>query len=342
MSRLATVLFVSAAAVACGCASVFQGTTQTIPVTSNPPGAQLQVFVEGERTADAETPTTVKVKKGNDVELQLQLRGYRPAHVELDRSLSGGFFADLMLVAPIPFIVDLADGAAWKYAKAIDVTLVPVRTPATDADAFAEPGVVEGAAGRARPSPRRDLRFTVALLIGTGYGWSSGNADVNADTKFSGTSWARLGHLVPEIGLLSLQDRMFVSAGARYQVIDGTTDVFATGRDFQARRSALAFFSKLGWLLRSPERTLQPYLSVAWGWGRIAHLARLPQLPCGPQGNEACVDTVSSGPWFLGAGAGLRWRLTDQLFAVLALEGQSGAPQRTTNVDGDVGLSMMF
>jgi hypothetical protein len=137
---------------------------------------------------------------------------------------------------------------------------------------------------------------------------------------------------------------MFLSVSGRYQVVEGATDVYTLGRVFHTRRTARAVFSKFGWLFRAPERRLHPYVSLAWGFGQIAHLAPLPRAGriCGPQMNEACVDTVASGPWFLGAGGGLRWSLTDHLQAVLALEAQVSVPHRNYNGDVDVGVAVVF
>jgi len=62
----------------------------------------------------------------------------------------------------------------------------------------------------------------------------------------------------------------------------------------------------------------------------VVHLARLGLAPsCGPTRNEPCVDTITSGPLFIGAGAGLRYRMARHLDAILALDAQLGTPDRT-------------
>lgn len=289
-------------------------------MTSDPPGARLQVFQDKRLTADATTPASILVRKGSDVTLQLQRPGQPPVRVQLDRSISGGFLADLWQLSPVGIIVDLASGAAWKHQEAVDLSL----------------------ASELAPPAKRDLRLTVALLAGTGYGWTSGTGDVNRDARYSGYSSAGLGHLVPEIGVLSVRERMFLSVRGRYQVVEGATDVYSAGRVYRTRRTARAVFSKFGWLLRAPEHRIRPYVSLAWGWGQIVHLAPLPPLLCGPQNDQPCVDTITFGHWFLGAGGGLQWGLTEHLHAVLALDVQVSVPQRNYNADIDVGLATVF
>ena len=190
------------------------------------------------------------------------------------------------------------------------------------------------------------VRVSAGLLAGTGYGWASGTGDVNADIPFSGASWAQLGHMIPELTLLFPRARLFASASVRYQTITGTTDVYTPNQVFHARRSAWALFQKLGWFPRAPEARLQPYVSFAIGRGAIAHAARLPPQNCGPANDQRCVDTVTLGPWFVGAGAGLRARLADHLDALLALDAQLGyelpLDHRGYNLDLNVGMAAVF
>jgi hypothetical protein len=200
----------------------------------------------------------------------------------------------------------------------------------------------------APPNPvrrERPVRFTIGQLAGTGYGWSNGSGDVNADVPFSGGSWARLGHLVVEGGLLLPRARLFFLTGPRYQFVTGTTDIYdVSGNIYRPRSRALAWFTKAGWLPRSPEARLQPYVLVSAGVGRIIHLAPLTSFSdnCGMGRNEPCVDTISSGPFFIGAGTGLRLRLNHYLDAIVAVDAQLGAPDRTYNLDVNLGLAVVI
>ena len=309
-----------------GCATIFQGTSQTVAVTSQPSGARVRASVDGNVTMETQTPTTLTLDKGQDVVLRVEYPGRAPADVLVERSLSGGYAASLMLLSPIAIVVDLATGAAWKYDDPIAVTLPPVSAVSTPARA-----------------PGRDLQLMLALMAGTGYGWASGNGEVNADTPSpGGGGWAALGHVAPEIGIVSRRARLFVAVGYRHQIIRGTTDVYADNRVFHTPDSARAVFLRAGWILASPDARWQPYLALTSGFGWIRHLATLPQYQnCGPAANEECVDTVASEPVFVGGGGGVRIRVTDNLYGVLGLETQV-SPGRDVNIDGNAGLAVVF
>jgi len=157
------------------------------------------------------------------------------------------------------------------------------------------------------PAPwekERIARFTIGMLVGTGYGWSKGTGDLNADVQFSGGSRAGLGHLIVEGGVLFPRVRLFVLAGPRVQVVTGTTNLYSgTGEVYRPRAYGLAEFMKFGWLPRGPEARLQPYLLVSSGYGEVVHLTQMGLAAnCGPMRNEPCVDTITSGPLFIGAG----------------------------------------
>ncbi len=207
-------------------------------------------------------------------------------------------------------------------------------------------------------APPPPARFTIDGLVGTGYGWPNGVADVNHDIPASGGNWARLGHVIVEGGVLFPRAHVFVVTGPRFQVITGTTDVYVSTPRFvaHARSYAFAWFSKVGWLPRSPDARLQPYVALSTGYGDIAHVVTLPVGGCGPTQDQTCVDTVTAGPLFIGWGAGLRARLTPHLDAVMALENQlglqadvlldlfngDGLEEHTFNFDFNLGVAAAF
>lgn len=206
-------------------------------------------------------------------------------------------------------------------------------------------------------APPRTARFTIGALAGTGYGWPNGVADVNHDISVSGGHRAALGHVIVEGGVLFPRARLFVLTGPRFQYITGPTDVYTPNFVAHTKTYAFAWFSKVGWLPRSPDARLQPYVALSTGYGDIAHVVSLPRVTdCGPGHDQACVDTVTAGPLFLGWGAGLRARLTPQLDAVLALENQiglqgdvlvdlfqgRGLEEHTFNFDLNLGLAAAF
>jgi hypothetical protein len=215
-------------------------------------------------------------------------------------------------------------------------------------------------AADAEPSdvaPLPIARFTIGALVGTGYGWPNGLADVNHDIRVSTGAWARLGHVIVEGGVLFPRARVFVSAGPRLQLVTGPTDVYTNyGFVGHARSYALAWFAKVGWLPRSPAARVQPYVALSTGYGDIAHVVSLPAADCGPGRNQTCVDTVPAGPLFVGWTAGVRARLTAHVDAVVAVDNQlgleadflgdlvagRGLEERTLNFDLDLGIAAAF
>ena len=204
---------------------------------------------------------------------------------------------------------------------------------------------VPSAVGPPAPVAQEPIaRFTIGMLVGTGYGWSKGTGDINADVQFSGGSRASLGHLIVEGGVLFPRVRLFVLAGPRLQVLPDTTELYTGGvLIYRTHSYELAWFAKFGWLARAPEARLQPYLLVSSGYGEIVHLTQMGLASnCGRMRNEPCVDTITSGPFFIGAGAGLRYRMARHLDAIAALEAQLGAPDRTYNLDFNLGLAFVL
>jgi hypothetical protein len=208
-----------------------------------------------------------------------------------------------------------------------------------------------GAAGAepgAETSGARRPRVLVGLSAGTGYGWATGNPEVQRDFQpGSYDSWSRAGllQLNPELGVFALR-RLALSFEGRLQLVRGTTDVYTTSGVFHEPRKAYALFAKVTWFLAELESPLRPYLFAGAGAGEIRHLAALPRALCGPQNNQPCVDTVLGGAYFLEWGAGLHYRLTGPLDAVAALAVQAGLPGpwslNMINVDANVGLAALF
>src|SRR5215475_9174330 len=67
------------------CATIINGTTQTIPVNSTPDGATVKV---GD-VVTATTPATLELKRNTPHVLAISKEGYRPETVTLTRVMSG-------------------------------------------------------------------------------------------------------------------------------------------------------------------------------------------------------------------------------------------------------------
>ena len=109
---------------ACGCATLFSGTSQTLQVSSEPPGAR--VFVNGSLAGN--TPTTITMKKGEPVTIVGQYPGLPDATVLLGKQLDT--LAVLNLFDLVGWLIDMSTGAMWKFDR--DRVVLQFQTPGWD------------------------------------------------------------------------------------------------------------------------------------------------------------------------------------------------------------------
>ena len=102
-------LLCSIAVATAGCATIISGTSQTITVHSNPPGAYVQI---GHQTGT--TPVTLHIPKGKDYPVEIS-QGPDKRVVALNRNLDP--MTLLNIIPPLwpGFIVDAVTGAITKY-----------------------------------------------------------------------------------------------------------------------------------------------------------------------------------------------------------------------------------
>ena|SRR5205085_9936332 len=117
---------VAAGALLCaGCATIFNGTRQSIDFTSTPAGAT--VLADGQPLCQ-KTPCTADLKRGDEHVVQLQLPGYYPYRLILRQHGSNWAAANIFLTGGTGLIVDLITGATWYLApEAVTVSLDPMQ-----------------------------------------------------------------------------------------------------------------------------------------------------------------------------------------------------------------------
>src|SRR6476620_124462 len=125
-----------------GCASIFDGTSQEISVSTTPADARCTFWRNGVPIADiASTPGAVRITKTkSDLMIVCGKPGYAAA-TYLNRSgLAGATWAKVMTIG-LAWVVDSASGADNKYDSPINLALAPL-PPGTPAYApAAEPPV---------------------------------------------------------------------------------------------------------------------------------------------------------------------------------------------------------
>ena len=115
-----------------GCATVFEGTSQEITVTTNPPGASCTFERVGTQVGTiGSTPGTANIRKSkHDITIICDKPGYQQAqylnHSGVTATIAANVAADIILTAGLSSIVDSADGADNKYDSAVNLTLIPL------------------------------------------------------------------------------------------------------------------------------------------------------------------------------------------------------------------------
>ncbi len=122
MKRLAMlVLFIMALP---SCASIIEGRTQELEVSSTPSGAQCQLIQGNETIGQLTTPGTITVEKSSDdIVIECRKAGYRKASVVNNSKASGWTYANVVTLG-LGYGVDSFSGAANSYQDRVHVSLV--------------------------------------------------------------------------------------------------------------------------------------------------------------------------------------------------------------------------
>jgi PEGA domain len=105
-------VLLSAGLLVSGCATIVHGTSQEIPFSSNPEGAE--VFVNG--SARGVTPTTVSLpRSSSSYNVVYKKEGYEDTTENLHSSISGYYFLNIVLGGIVGLVLDAMDGAWFDY-----------------------------------------------------------------------------------------------------------------------------------------------------------------------------------------------------------------------------------
>lgn len=91
-----------------GCATIMTGKYQSVPVTSDPPGAKVKADT-GETIT---TPGKFKLLRNKDNTLLAQFQGYAPQQLTLHNKAQGWVWGNILLGGGIGLIVDCVSGAS--------------------------------------------------------------------------------------------------------------------------------------------------------------------------------------------------------------------------------------
>ncbi|MCC6284099.1 MAG: PEGA domain-containing protein [Phycisphaerales bacterium] len=132
----ASVVLIGSSISLVGCGTIIHGSSQTVMVSSQPPGATISV----DNGMVLTTPSSVKLERKRDYVLTISKPGYMSQTVPINSVLSGWLAGNIIFGGLIGGGVDLASGAAYTLTPAqISITLQPLAAGQQDT------GIVQGA-----------------------------------------------------------------------------------------------------------------------------------------------------------------------------------------------------
>jgi hypothetical protein len=108
------------------CATLIEGTSDNVTLSSNPAGATCTMDRNGERIGAVNaTPASVRVSKSrSDIVVICNKEGYQPATRTASASFTGTTFGNILAGGLIGVAVDAASGANSRYPAEVNVSLV--------------------------------------------------------------------------------------------------------------------------------------------------------------------------------------------------------------------------
>lgn len=94
-------------ALATGCSTLIKGTTQEVAINSHPSGAS--VFVNNQ--SFGQTPTFVKLRRNSNYTILLEMPGFAPYEIKLDRKTNITFWVNIPVLGQV---VDALSGAMYQ------------------------------------------------------------------------------------------------------------------------------------------------------------------------------------------------------------------------------------
>jgi hypothetical protein len=196
--------------------------------------------------------------------------------------------------------------------------------------------------------------FFLGLAFGSGTGWASGKGEVNTMDMVdpAGFAMSKAVHIAPEIGYY-ISPEFMVSVQFRLQLISGANEFYSTNPmecgDGKCSPGTYAFASFGRATYFFGEGDFRTYVAGTVGVGTIRHVAEFKsQENCGApppgetQGNQICMDTVPSGPIFVGGGAGIMYSLSPAFGLTLGTNALVGFTRFTFHVDLNAGVAFEF
>jgi hypothetical protein len=121
-----------------GCATIVQGTNQSIAITTSPTSGAQCTLVSSEGTYYVTTPGNVSVHKTkNDLQATCKKNGFEDAKVVIPAKFQYVTAGNILAGGLVGIAVDAASGANYEYPQSFDIPMMPLVVPAA---AFMGPG----------------------------------------------------------------------------------------------------------------------------------------------------------------------------------------------------------
>lgn len=157
----ATALALLVAVGSAGCATIMQGTTQDVGVSSQP--TKAEVTIDGQQRGT--TPLVADLKRKDTHTIRIDMDGYQPYEVTLTKSASGWVWGNIVFGGFIGLAVDAISGGLYK--------LSPAQVEAQLQDANARGAAVrstkDGLYVFATLAPRRDWKMLNVPAVRRGW-----------------------------------------------------------------------------------------------------------------------------------------------------------------------------
>jgi hypothetical protein len=110
-----------------GCATIFEGTSQSVTISTDPAGADCSIDRKGSHIGQVNpTPGSIHFDKSkDDLSVLCKHPGYQSATVTESPKFQGTTFGNIIAGGIVGVIVDAASGANFEYPSEVKITMAP-------------------------------------------------------------------------------------------------------------------------------------------------------------------------------------------------------------------------
>jgi len=137
-----------------GCATILEGTSQSVTVATDPSGSDCVLERKGTRIGQVNpTPGSIHIDKSkDDLSISCKRPGYQAATIVHSSKFQGTTFGNILLGGLVGIIADASSGANFSYPPDVKVTLAPEEQPS------ASPPVASMTTAPATPVSYKSIR----------------------------------------------------------------------------------------------------------------------------------------------------------------------------------------